>query len=215
MVLEAVPEKLKQADVNLAALLLQESVGEIALTSGIDAKQIRTTPRSQPIIKLANAGSNILQSIGKIKNSGGLKTLYEPTISAVSGQSAQFMSGGEIAVPSVVDGKRSIAWRRFGAILDFEAKSVGNDRVQLKFSPEISRRVPQKGSQIPGINSWRVQTILEIHFGQTIIMNAQPSGGKEMLILVTPSKGKSNDRAPQKPFSATHRKTKNSNIVNR
>ena len=202
MLLEAVPEKLSQANIDLADLLIQENKGEIALTSGTDRP--RRNSRLHPIIKLANAGSNVLQRIGELKEEGVFRTLYEPTIVTVSGQPAQFHSGGEFPVPGVVDKKQIIVWRSFGTRLAFEPTSIGERKIRLKFIPEVSRRVPQKGTDVPGLNSWRVQTNLEVELGQTIVMNAQPHGGKEMLILVTASEGQIGDRAKLKPYSASY-----------
>ncbi len=106
-----------------------------------------------------------------------VKTLAEPTLTALSGQEASFLSGGETPVPVGVDenGQAIIEYREFGIQLNFTPVVQGKGRINLQVSTEISaidtsNSVTVVGSTVNGFTSKRTSTTVDL-----------PSGGSLML----------------------------------
>lgn len=102
-----------------------------------------------------------------------LTVLAEPNLTAVSGQTASFLAGGEFPVPVKQDqDTMSIEFKPFGVSLDFTPTVLSDDRISLKVRPEISELDPAAsimvdGLAIPGIRVRRVETTVEMASGQS------------------------------------------------
>lgn len=105
-----------------------------------------------------------------------LKILAEPRLVTTSGRPANFHAGGEfpILVPQGF-GTVSIEWREFGVRMEAVPIVLGNGRVQLDIAPEVSERdfansVEVNGFVVPGITTRRVNTQVEMRFGDTLML---------------------------------------------
>ncbi len=105
-----------------------------------------------------------------------LKILAEPRLVTMSGRPANFHAGGEfpILVPQGF-GTVSIEWRDFGVRMEAVPIVLGNGRVQLDIAPEVSERdfansVEVNGFVVPGITTRRVNTQVEMKFGDTLML---------------------------------------------
>ena len=106
-----------------------------------------------------------------------LRILAEPTLVSRSGQEAQFLAGGEFPIPIANLGSGgttqiSIEYKEFGVRLRFTPTVLGNGKIQLKVSPEVSQlsdvgAVVVLGTRVPSVLSRRVQTTLDLQSGQT------------------------------------------------
>lgn len=102
-----------------------------------------------------------------------LTVLAEPNLTAVSGQTASFLAGGEFPVPVKQNqDTMSIEFKPFGVSLDFTPTVLSDDRISLKVRPEISELDPSAsivmdGLSIPGIRVRRVETTVEMGSGQS------------------------------------------------
>ena len=69
-----------------------------------------------------------------------VRTLAEPNLTAVSGESAKFLAGGEFPVPIAEDneGRVTVSFKQFGVGLGFTAVVLANGRISLKLSTEYS-----------------------------------------------------------------------------
>jgi pilus assembly protein CpaC len=125
----------------------------------------------------ANANIDAFESVGLVR------TLAEPNLTAVSGESAKFLAGGEFPVPSGVSssGQVSIDFKTFGVGLGFTPVVLSGGRISLKISTEVSELTNQgsftlstgAGSaplSIPGLTVRRAETMVEL-----------PSGGSMMI----------------------------------
>ena len=104
------------------------------------------------------------------------KVLAEPTLVTTSGRPASLLSGGEfpILVPGGV-GTVTIQFREFGVRMEAIPTVLGNGRLRLDVAPEVSERdfssaVTVGGVVVPGINTRRVNTQVEMNFGETIMI---------------------------------------------
>ena len=70
-----------------------------------------------------------------------MRSLAEPTLTAVSGESAKFLAGGEFPVPAGVDqnGKVIVAFKTYGVGLGFTPVVLSGGRISLKISTEVSQ----------------------------------------------------------------------------
>lgn len=114
--------------------------------------------------------------------------LAEPNLTAVSGETATFLAGGEFPVPigsEVSNGVRSITveFKEFGVSLAFTPTIVGDNRISLKVRPEVSQlssdgAVTLGGVEIPALSTRRVETTVDLGSGQSfaiagLILNNQ------------------------------------------
>jgi pilus assembly protein CpaC len=104
----------------------------------------------------------------------GLVTiLAEPNLTALSGETASFLSGGEFPVPTdVSDGVASVEFKEFGISLAFTPTILSNNRISMRVRPEVSElsdigAISFNGIEIPGISTRRVETTVELASGQS------------------------------------------------
>ena len=108
-----------------------------------------------------------------------LRILAEPTLVARSGQEATFLAGGEFPIPIANQNggstQISIEYKNFGVQLRFLPTVMGNGKIQLKLTPEISQlsdvgAVVVLGTRVPSLLTRRVQTSLDLQSGQTFVI---------------------------------------------
>ncbi|MBL8799604.1 MAG: hypothetical protein JNM56_37320 [Planctomycetia bacterium] len=103
------------------------------------------------------------------------KLLAEPHLVTMSGKPAEFVSGGDQAVPQVagLGGTAGISFVPFGTRLTFLPIVLGNGKIYLEVEPEVSALDNAAGASIagtivPGRATQRVRTAVEIEPGQTL-----------------------------------------------
>ncbi len=114
--------------------------------------------------------------VDALRNESLLKILAEPKLVTTSGRPATILSGGEfpILVPQSL-GTVSIQWREFGVRMEAVPVVLGNGRLRLDLAPEVSERdfsnaVNIQGMVVPGITTRRVNTQVEMRFGETLMI---------------------------------------------
>ncbi|MCI4660352.1 MAG: type II and III secretion system protein family protein [Neomegalonema sp.] len=122
-------------------------------------------------------GSQTLDSFIKaLEQHSMVRTLAEPSLTAVSGESASFLAGGEFPIPAVRDRDGiGIEWKKFGVGLDFTPVVIGEGRISMKIATEVSDlsdngAVTIDGLTIPALSVRRASTTLELASGGTIMM---------------------------------------------
>ena len=114
---------------------------------------------------------------------GYLKILAEPNLVALNGQLASFLAGGEFPVPvpqvsaSGVAPTITVRFREFGVRLGFVPYILDGDIIRLTVAPEVSNidftiavTLVSGGSPVPGLNTRKAQTTVEMREGQTLAM---------------------------------------------
>jgi pilus assembly protein CpaC len=102
----------------------------------------------------------------------GLVTiLAEPNLTALSGETASFLAGGEFPVPVPDDDGITIEFVPFGVSLAFTPTVLGDRRISMRVRPEVSEltdsTVTISSITIPGINTRRAETTVELASGQS------------------------------------------------
>jgi len=111
--------------------------------------------------------------IDALRKNGLVKILAEPNLVCLSGQTADFLAGGEIPVP-VPQGLGTVAieYKPFGVGLTFTPTVLAGNRINLKVQPEVSelddsRAVEISDVTVPAIETRRASTVVELGDGQS------------------------------------------------
>ena len=123
-------------------------------------------------------GLQIDALISALEEKGLVKTLAEPDLVALSGETAKFLAGGEIAVPVVQPGSGgstptvTIEWKNYGVGLAFTPTVLNKGIINLRLDPSVSEldtahAILVNGSLIPGIIDREVHTSVELRDGQS------------------------------------------------
>jgi len=111
--------------------------------------------------------------IDALKEDGLVKILAEPTLIALSGQTANFLAGGEYPIP-VPQGLGTVAieYKDFGVGLEFTPTVLSEDKINIKVAPVVSEldfsiALQIGGYLVPGLSKRRAATIVELADGQS------------------------------------------------
>ena len=115
-----------------------------------------------------------------LRQNSVISVLAEPNLIAFSGQQASFLAGGEFPVPvpqASGAGVTSIGlqFKEFGVKLNFTPYILGEDTIRLRVAPEASTidnsiGTTIAGTAVPGVNTRRVDTTVEMGQGQTLVL---------------------------------------------
>lgn len=122
---------------------------------------------------LASGNVNIDSLLEALQSKGVLEILAEPNITAVSGETASFLAGGEVPVPVPVNRDLvGIEYKSYGVSLLFKPTLLPDERIALQVRPEVSDLLSETAVSVGGISvpSFRVRradTRVEVGSGQT------------------------------------------------
>ncbi|HSX56645.1 MAG TPA: type II and III secretion system protein family protein [Sphingomonas sp.] len=124
---------------------------------------------------------NIVTALDALERKGVVTTLAEPTLIALSGESASFLAGGEFPVPVAQSGTGgggngastiTVEFKPFGVSLAFTPTVLDDGVINLEVAPEVSSIDPSasvtiNGLTVPGLQTRRARTTLELRDGQS------------------------------------------------
>nr|WP_092087163.1 type II and III secretion system protein family protein [Bradyrhizobium brasilense] len=99
--------------------------------------------------------------------------LAEPNLTAMSGESASFLAGGEFPIPVMQDNRQvSVQFRQFGVSLEFVPTVLNNNQINVRVKPEVSElssegQVKINGMEVPALSTRRASTVVELASGQS------------------------------------------------
>jgi pilus assembly protein CpaC len=124
---------------------------------------------------------NFMFTLDALRRNSLLKILAEPNLVAFNGQQASFLAGGEypVPVPQVSTGgiapTITVRFKEFGVRLGFVPYILDGDRIRLTVAPEVSQidftiavTLVAGGSPVPGLNTRKALTTVELEQGQTL-----------------------------------------------
>ncbi len=124
----------------------------------------------------SNGNDSVTGVIQALERNGVLRTLASPNLTAVSGETAKFLAGGEFPIPvSEDDNGIRIEFKPFGISLAFTPVVMNAKRISLKIATEVSE-LSNKGAitlnaiTIPAIEVRRASTMVELSSGGSIVM---------------------------------------------
>ena len=122
------------------------------------------------------ADSRVTGVVDALAQAGLANVLARPNVTAISGESASFFSGGEYPLPTGFDdGVIVFEYKKFGVLLDFVPTVIDSGRIVLHVRPEVSepslnQSVQIVGVSIPVINVRRAETTVEVANGESIVI---------------------------------------------
>lgn len=142
---------------------------------------------------------NVSSMIDALAQEGFITLLAQPNLTALSGETASFLAGGEFPVPiAVTPGAGAptitIEFKKFGVSLDFTPTVIDGNRIHLKVRPEVSQlsstgSVQLQGFSIPGLTVRRAETTVELGSGETFVIAGLLQRTSENLMSKVPGLG--------------------------
>jgi len=121
-------------------------------------------------------GLDVLSALDLAETDGYASTLAQPTLTALSGETASFLAGGEIPIPvPQYQGVTTIDYKQYGVSLSFTPTVLGDGRISLRVRPEVSQLDSGSGLSIggytvPGLTTRRAETTVELGSGQSFVI---------------------------------------------
>ncbi|WJR77703.1 type II and III secretion system protein family protein [Bradyrhizobium sp. NP1] len=134
------------------------------------------------------ATPSVQATLRAMESAGVVRTLAEPNLTAISGESATFISGGEFPIPTGVTCQtttsgtigqcvQTVSFKKFGISLNFTPIVLTEGRISIRVMTEVSEistenslQGGQGGTTIPSIKTRRAETTLEVPSGGAMAM---------------------------------------------
>ena len=121
-------------------------------------------------------GLDLIASLDIGERSGLVATLAQPNLTAISGETADFLAGGEFPVP--IPGNlagTTIEYRKYGVSLAYTPTVLSNGRISLRVRPEVSElstegAIELDGFQVPALTVRRAETTVELGSGESFMI---------------------------------------------
>ncbi|MDP6622072.1 MAG: type II and III secretion system protein family protein [Alphaproteobacteria bacterium] len=120
---------------------------------------------------------NVGLALDALESEGLIKTLAEPNLTALSGETASFLAGGEVPVPAGVDsnGNLTITFRNFGVELEFTPTVLDTGHINMQVRTEVSevdnsQSAVVQGTSVPGFRVRRATTTVEMASGGALVI---------------------------------------------
>jgi len=121
-------------------------------------------------------GLDLLSAIDLGETTGLVTTLAEPTLTALSGETASFLAGGEFPIPiSQSLGTVTIEYKQYGVGLAFSPIVLEDGRISMRVRPEVSElsnegSIQINGFNVPALTVRRAETTVELGSGQSFMI---------------------------------------------
>jgi pilus assembly protein CpaC len=121
-------------------------------------------------------GIDVMAALDLGERSGLVATLAQPNLTAISGETADFLAGGEFPIP--IPGNFSgttIEYRKYGVSLAYTPTVLSNGRISLRVRPEVSElssegAIRLQGFEIPALTIRRAETTVELGSGESFMI---------------------------------------------
>ena len=123
-------------------------------------------------------GFDLQSTIDALERRGALRTLAEPNLVALSGDTASFLAGGQLPIPVASNTSNggvpviTVQFKDFGVGLSFTPTVIGREQINLEMNSEVSAvdptlSVEASGIRVPGLKVRRAKTTIELKDGQS------------------------------------------------
>ncbi|MEE4450947.1 type II and III secretion system protein family protein [Novosphingobium resinovorum] len=140
-------------------------------------------------------GIDLLGALDAGETVGLVSTLAQPNLTALSGETADFLAGGEYPIPiSQGLGTTSVEYRKYGISLSYTPTVLSNGRISMRVRPEVSElssegAVTLNGYEIPALTIRRTETTIELGSGQSFMIAGLLSNNTTNTIQKMPGAG--------------------------
>ena len=121
-------------------------------------------------------GLDIISTLDLSEADGLVTILAEPNLTALSGETASFLAGGEFPVPiSQALGSVTIEYKQYGVGLAFTPIVLADGRISMRVRPEVSElsnegSIKLNGFEVPALTTRRAETTVELGSGQSFMI---------------------------------------------
>ena len=143
-----------------------------------------------------NSGSaSVNTAIDALAEEDLITILAEPNLTALSGETASFLAGGEFPIPVATDDNEiEIEFKEFGISLSFTPTVLNQNRISLNVRPEVSElsengAITINGLTIPALATRRAETTVELGSGQSFAIGGLLSNGVQNSVSKFPGLG--------------------------
>lgn len=136
---------------------------------------LRTAGTNSMVFSDVGGEHDVNALVDALEEEGFLSILAEPNLTALSGETASFLAGGEFPIPVPQGGSSdaiTITFKQFGVGLSFTPTVLSENKINLKVAPEVSQlsssgAVTIQGISVPALTTRRVNTTVELGSGQS------------------------------------------------
>ncbi len=140
-------------------------------------------------------GLDVGAALDLAETEGLVTTLSQPNLTALSGETAEFLAGGEFPIPlSQGLGTTTVEYKNYGVSLAYSPTVLANGRISLRVRPEVSELSSQgaitlNGFQVPALVTRRAETTVELGSGQSFMIAGLLSNNSQNSIDKAPGLG--------------------------
>jgi pilus assembly protein CpaC len=140
-------------------------------------------------------GLDIGSALDLAERDGLVTTLSQPNLTALSGETAEFLAGGEFPIPlSQGLGTTTIEYKKYGVSLAYTPTVLSNGRISIRVRPEVSELSAQgaitlNGFQVPALTVRRAETTVELGSGQSFMIAGLLSNNAQNTLDKAPGVG--------------------------
>jgi pilus assembly protein CpaC len=166
------------------------------VTTGAAGTSVVTTTGGTTLAGLGKLfGVDLAGTLDLSERLGLVTTISEPNLTALSGETASFLAGGEFPIPiSQGLGQVTVQFRQFGVSLAYTPTVLSNGRISMRVRPEVSELSTQgaitlNGFQVPAITTRRTETTVELGSGQSFMIAGLMSANSQNSLDKAPGLG--------------------------
>ncbi len=140
-------------------------------------------------------GIDVASALDLFESEGLVTTLANPNLTALSGETASFLAGGEIPIPLAQGlGQIGVEYKQYGVSLAFTPTVLADGRISMRVRPEVSElttagAVTINNFQIPALTTRRAETTVELGSGQSFMIGGLLQNRHSNLIERAPGLG--------------------------
>jgi pilus assembly protein CpaC len=140
-------------------------------------------------------GIDTLGALDLSERLGLITTISQPNLTALSGETATFLAGGEFPIPIAQGlGQVTVQFRQFGVSLSYTPTVLSNGRISMRVRPEVSELSSQgsitlNGFQVPALTTRRTETTVELGSGQSFMIAGLMSTNSQNALDKAPGLG--------------------------
>jgi pilus assembly protein CpaC len=150
---------------------------EGGLIGTVGAFATGNAPFAQIIANVLDQGLNVDVIVRALEDKRLARRLAEPNLTALSGETASFLAGGEVPIPVArdEDGDITIEFKEYGVKLQFTPIVLEGGRINLQLQPEVSEVDPTTtirtaDIEIPAFITRKARTVVELRDGQSFVI---------------------------------------------
>ena len=140
-------------------------------------------------------GLDLVGALDAGERMGLVTTLSQPNLTALSGETAEFLAGGEFPIPlSQGLGAIAVEYKKFGVSLSYAPVVLANGRISLRVRPEVSElssqgAVTMGNFEVPALTVRRAETTVELGSGQSFMIAGLLSNNSQQSLDKMPGAG--------------------------